>query len=220
MSNSSEDPQPPLSSTPLDDDSLTKLRRSKVTTLRPGTRLKARTYDWEDSVEEHDDYDEANFYCGVASDAGSVSRSMRLPLDLDTMVQRIVQKDDVPAYRTSHDVIRDALVHRLHYLNENYRMPKSLSRMLAVEEARRKNHDAQALMREQEELVKEVEETLKGFADSGSTKIRDRYITDMWRAVHSLEEPWQGRLRNMLSAYGPPPRNFDFDESTERREDL
>lgn len=62
-------------------------------------------------------YDPERFYTrSTNSHDHSVQRSIRLSPALDAVLHHAIER--IPAYRTTHDVVRDALVHRLHQLDE------------------------------------------------------------------------------------------------------
>lgn len=43
---------------------------------------------------------------------------LRLPPSLARVIAEVVQSRKIPQYRTAQDLVRDAIVHRLHYLKE------------------------------------------------------------------------------------------------------
>lgn len=62
-------------------------------------------------------YSEFNFYC-EASDKRGHSHQIRIPPDIHGHLSAILSDTTLP-YKTFQDFVRDALVHRCHFLEEN-----------------------------------------------------------------------------------------------------
>lgn len=91
--------------------------------------------DWQ--VDTPDSYSPNKFYTR-STDSKGHREEIRLKLspDLADALSIIVQSKAIPEYRTVQDIIRDAIVHRLHYLHESGMVKgidSSLRRHLAIE---------------------------------------------------------------------------------------
>lgn len=64
-------------------------------------------------------YDRDEFYVRSKDDDKSTAHiRTNAPASVAAQMDAIVQQRSIPDYRTREDIVRDALVHRLHYLNE------------------------------------------------------------------------------------------------------
>jgi hypothetical protein len=69
---------------------------------------------------KEDGYNVGQFYTDSSDHRGhNVSTKVTLPPEVSGQISEVVQSGQVPQYRTANDLIRDAIVHRLHWLNEN-----------------------------------------------------------------------------------------------------
>lgn len=65
-------------------------------------------------------YSESKFYVASTNEHDhDESTRVRMPKWLMVYIQDMVRDPRMPAYRSTHDVVRDALVHRIHYIHEN-----------------------------------------------------------------------------------------------------
>lgn len=68
---------------------------------------------------ESSDYSPDRFYVVSAENSGQrVSRNIWLPATTDAQIVRLIQEGKIRDYRSRDDIIRDALVHRLFYVNQ------------------------------------------------------------------------------------------------------
>lgn len=82
------------------------------------------------SVQSHG-YKISNFYTRSTDSRGhKESIHLKVPPEIASTMSQIVQKGSIPQYRTVQDLIRDAIVHRLHYLNEQHLMDQESHRLV------------------------------------------------------------------------------------------
>lgn len=80
-------------------------------------------------------YSEDRFYTrSVNSDGHGERKQIRFPQGIDTQMEKAVA--EVPEYNTVHDLVRDAVLHRLEYLQKRYNLGDGARRMLELERIR------------------------------------------------------------------------------------
>lgn len=106
-------------------------------------------------------YDPANFYCRATDGNGhdAVLQSKISPALL-AEIQRLVQSKVIPQYRTYADFIRDAMIHRLRYLSDQY--PGSANLQAIEIEQRQAELDHIKIQRESwNKLLRDLDEQLQ-----------------------------------------------------------
>ena len=147
------------------------------------------------------EYSEAEFITRSTDHHGHF-RHMRVnvPPEVAARVEAIVATKTIPAYRTGQDLIRDAIMHRLHWLEERIEDPE-LARVLANE--RRRSSYSQA--------KQEIEELTQLVADAETVLALQAKAKDWWALSASLEEiaehaneirqPYAGRMAQLAKSY-------------------
>lgn len=113
----------------------------------------------------------------------------------------IIQGGKIPQYSTVQDLVRDAVVHRLHYLNETYLKDPKLARELTA--AVRKSR-MEAITREQQELHGLVEACREAIM----TAVRGKDWTAFRDALDQAEEqgeevrdPYRTMIHDIVNEY-------------------
>lgn len=125
----------------------------------------------------------------------------RVPQEMTGQIAAIVQSGNYPEYRTAGDVVRDALHHRLLYLEKQDPVmdPDSplarqirLSRLQAQEEAHRLE------LERREELVTSIVRDLHKITKMGTSRDRTEAIQTARNAADQLDEPWKSRIEDAI----------------------
>lgn len=122
---------------------------------------------------------------------------VKLPPDLMARAAEIVAAKAFPDYRTPHDIVRDALVHRLKYMADVLR-DDELQRRVTIE---MRNCEIEGMLRELEQLQTHVKlglTLLKQAKDSEDEGMVERFIVWAEAEVEELREPYAGEVRKML----------------------
>lgn len=69
-------------------------------------------------------YSPNNFYTAARDTDGSEVMRIKVPVYMARELVRMANSNDYPDYDSHHDIIRDALVHRYHYLLDNLATPQ------------------------------------------------------------------------------------------------
>lgn len=117
---------------------------------------------------EGPEYSPDKFYCR-SSDTHGHYRHVRVnvPPTMAGMLESMVESGGIPEYRTSQDVIRDAIVHRLEYLNKVYMKSEKYERVLAVERRRALVEQLTLQMQEFGHLVESIRRSISEAALAG-----------------------------------------------------
>lgn len=119
-------------------------------------------------------YREDRFYTrSVNADGHGTRMQVRVPQGIDSQMHAAVA--EVPEYKTVHDLIRDAVIHRLEFLQKRYNLGDGARRMLELERIR-----AGMAHRNQET------EEMQGAVDDLEEKLQSLYNKEDWSMM--LEE--------------------------------
>ena len=143
-------------------------------------------------------YDPADFHiASVNKHDHSSSVTFRAPGEVISELARMVASGDFPMYKTKSDFMRDAIVHRMHWLADNYdneKMRQWVTRQssLARLDARR-------------DEVEELSRLVEGWKVDVA---RARDMKDTWAIGHAkvmlaedvaqVRDPYKSRLREIL----------------------
>lgn len=116
---------------------------------------------------ETGDYSPKKFYTKSSDSKGhSDTIWLKVPVSLSSALAAIVQSRAIPEYRTSQDICRDAIVHRLHYLYET-------GMIKGVESAMRRQMAIETLL-EREEWASKFSETVDRVTEHVNMLLRER----------------------------------------------
>lgn len=78
-------------------------------------------------------YNPNSFYCTSKDADGSESMRIKVPTWVVRELASLSNSSDFPTYKSTSDVVRDALVHRVHYLKDN--LATSMQMRMVLQEA-------------------------------------------------------------------------------------
>lgn len=155
-------------------------------------------------------YSAKNFYVSGSDDKGrsgtvrvspgkTTGRTLMVPRYIAAQINQLVEDDATP-YRYQQDFIRDAIVHRLHYLQQ-FRKDDPIwgtfARMSEVEKSR-------AEAQQQAEHVERLEEALNEACTEGDKQFYDEILKEAKQIERALRDPYKGRLSVVIKKYARP----------------
>lgn len=142
-------------------------------------------------------YSEDRFYT-KSSDQRGHSQMLRvwLPQGIDAQVYAAV--NDIPQYRTVQDFVRDAIVHRLEYLQKRYKISKAMQRLLDLERSRAESERRSAEVDTMTAAIDEVAAALTKTWEAGDYALFAQEIDEAEALIDQLRDPYQQRLSKMV----------------------
>lgn len=131
---------------------------------------------------------------------------IRMPRWLVMELQQMVREERLPAYRSTHDVIRDALVHRVRYIRDTFLTDDDVA-WVKLEILRGNAGVLQGKRQARKEMYQIARDTLaeahaaKNEEDIESSRALVREIAD------DIGEPWASELRVLLATTYTDVRN-------------
>jgi hypothetical protein len=161
---------------------------SKDDTIAPGWKTAASNA-----------YSPSKFYTGSKDDQGhSTLFHIKAPDYLVPRLQALVAT--VPQYKTSHDIFRDGLRHRIEWLEENLEAVTSDPEWqiyAAIEQA-----DAYAAkVRTFSELPGKIRDLCRSLKAAGAIDALTDYLNTMTLAAFNYPEPWRSMVLDELSRH-------------------
>lgn len=162
-------------------------------------------------------YREDRFYCrSVNADGHGEKLSLRVPQGIDSQMHAAVA--EVPEYRTMHDLVRDAVIHRLEYLQKRYNLGDGARRMLELER----------ISANMEQRTQETE-TMQAAVENLEGKLQRLYDQRDWSMIVEqfemgselldwLRDPYRGRAAEILGKWKATCRE-SIRKMVETRED-
>lgn len=115
-------------------------------------------------------------------------------------ISHLVSLQVVPGYRSVQDFIRDAIVHRLRYMNEQVKDGRIRSELTAeMMLAELEMHQRQ--MADLNAVVEGTEALLKAAVESKDAVRVEELLDKGTAAMEKLVEPYKGKLRKVLERY-------------------
>lgn len=121
---------------------------------------------------------------------------LKMPLGIDSQVYAAVS--EIAQYRSVQDLFRDALVHRLEFLQKRYSLGDGMRRMLELE---RVQADREARAQEAEIMQGSVEDLmvkLQGLWDKEDWGLMAVELEEGGESVDWLREPYKSRAQKVL----------------------
>lgn len=142
-----------------------------------------------------------NFYTKSKDMQGhSTVYHVRLPDYVAGEIGSMIESRKIPDYRTAADLIRDAIVHRLHYLSERTTSTAldGVVNRIAIENKTAQYQEELDAFRE---LTNEIRDTCqKAFIENDHEHLYD-YIDQQAQLVEALREPFRSRIISILNEY-------------------
>jgi hypothetical protein len=145
-------------------------------------------------------YDPTNFYTRATDGNGhDTTVTTKVSPALLGEIQRLIQSRSIPEYRTNGDLVRDALIHRLRYLNDEY--PGSVNLHAIEIEQRQAELDRMKIERESwTKLLNDLGEQLDSLI--GMNELDEaEWLMDANEWNESMTPPYLLRLSKLLSKY-------------------
>lgn len=150
-------------------------------------------------------YDVSRFYTRATDGQGhKESIHVKIPPYIARLMAELVESGAVPAYRTSGDIVRDALVHRLHWLDEQgylrgSREARTLLRLqVAMQQRLDQEHNHQTYLRQ----IEQTAATARSLALMGPEGVEQArsMVEQMLEAVAAVDDSpfWRERYRQAL----------------------
>ena len=172
--------------------------------------------DW--ALELNSSYSLANFYTS-ATDAkgGSVHENFRLQAWISESIAQLVASRQIPQYKTKADFFRDAMVHRLSYLEKERGIRSAnttLRRLLANDVLLREEEMMQSL----DAQLKSLEDRMAFLIRTGSRTRARELLKRFVQNISGIEDEfWRSRMMNDLANRWPDmmPSENEIDDASE-----
>lgn len=148
-------------------------------------------------------YDEDRFYtASTSSDEKSEKVYLRIDSGVWARMLGIVNKSDVTNYRTPHDLMRDAVIHRMHYLSKRGKVQDpDLDRWLKLQVRQGEVVRRRQMMKACKEALAEFQEAFGEAETARDWNEAGALIEQAEEAVEELDEPYAGDLMRMLDDF-------------------
>lgn len=148
-------------------------------------------------------YSPHNFYVRSTNDHDHDEKvALRLPKNTWAAINEIVQSKRFPAYRTPLDLIRDAVVHRIHTLNHDFDLNDPdltkwlVTELLMSEMAKIARHEERM-----NEAVAEIKRTLLLTHKGGNKDAFNRACERALEVAESLDEPYATTVKDEVESW-------------------
>lgn len=172
-------------------------------TLRPNNRRLEAVSDGFDPFKlENDTYDPSKFYVrSVDKNGHKESFYVTMPPIWHGIVNEIARSDKYPDYRSVQDLVRDALIHRIHYLNTEYQPDDRMKRIVGQEMYLA---SLDGIRREAElldQILSDCDNTLDIIRRTEEPSLKRRLIDSAYVQMEDLPEPYKTKMRNLVAKY-------------------
>lgn len=150
-------------------------------------------------VESHK-YREDRFYTrSVNADGHGERMQVRVPQGIDSQMHAAV--GEVPEYKTIHDLIRDAVIHRLEFLQKRYNLGDGARRILELERIRsdmsKQNQETETM----QEAVDDLNDSLQRLWDKQDYGMMAEVLTTGGEMFEWLRDPYKGKALATLERW-------------------
>lgn len=146
------------------------------------------------ATEGTEGYRKDRFYTRSTDTFGHKDRmQVNLPPVVLGRVAALVSSGKIPAYRTAPDFVRDAIMHRLHDVEEMLGEDE-MSDSLRVQRVRASLEQQRMDMKELDELAKVAADTMQQALDQGDDLALKIALDEASIVAEELREPYAGRL--------------------------
>lgn len=137
--------------------------------------------------------------------------NVRVPQGIDSQVYAAVNQ--IPEYRHINDLVRDAIIHRLEYLQRRYRMGDDLRRQLELERLESDNERSAREIEVMERSVANLNEHCQAAYEARDYGLLAQILATGDEIMEWLREPyhsdardilgrWRDRARQQIADYG------------------
>lgn len=147
-------------------------------------------------------YSEDKFYTSSTDGQGHSSHiRVNVPPNVAGRVEALVQKGMIPAYKTRQDVMRDALIHRLNYIEDNFDVGEDLSRALQVQRAQSEVQAAKEEMNTNRNYVDSLKDSLHQAHREGNLTILHNLVSNATDQIDNLMEPYRSEVQTIVNQF-------------------
>lgn len=154
---------------------------------------------------ETPDYSIDQFYCESTDGRGhSDNHRVRMKPQLSGEIGALVASGVIPEYSTPSSFIRDAVVHRLHWLSENLDNPVLRARLAEVVRRAAIEETTSRYIRlvdEFEQFITQTREVCERALRFGDHHGVDLYLDDVEEFALNSRDPYQSRLLSVVKHY-------------------
>ena len=127
---------------------------------------------------------------------------VRMPDYVAGEIAAIIESKKIPEYRTAADLIRDAIIHRLHYLGERVEslsegMAKTISRVTIENQTTQYQNELKAYS----ELCVQVRDACREALAASDYDQLYSYIQQQRDLAEAIREPFRSRVLEVLDEY-------------------
>jgi Arc/MetJ-type ribon-helix-helix transcriptional regulator len=133
-----------------------------------------------------------------ATNSHDHSRSIRVHLPPEVTGRIAAAVEAVPMYRNAADVVRDAIVHRLHYLDEVGYELAVVRNAQALEQVMARMEAQQELNKLQEQMVQNLKESVEQARSLGQLEYLSQLIAEIEDLLPTLTAHYAKEVRRIL----------------------
>lgn len=143
------------------------------------------------------------FYTATkVGDSEAEKVQLKLPTTVWARVCAMASDPQFPQYRTPHDMIRDAITHRLHYLaSEGYTADEDLRDWIKLQVRQGEVERRQAMMRAARETVVKFGEAFGDAERERDWQLARELLDQAADAVDELRDPYSGDLSRLIEEF-------------------
>lgn len=124
---------------------------------------------------------------------------VRVPQGIDSQVHAAVR--DIPEYRSLQDFVRDALVHRLEWVQKQYQLGEEAERILALERFEADNKAYRDDMERMDQASTELEESLVIAVERKDWSTFTQVLGQGDELMEWLRDPYRTKCAEVLQTY-------------------
>lgn len=147
------------------------------------------------------DYDPDEFYTrAVNQHDHSVVLSVRVDPGVMAEIDSMISQRTIPHYKNRTDFIRDALVHRLHYVMEKYEdlQTPEFQMMLALEMEQSRVEQARRSVQTVEKLIADAKANVADARAKGDAGWLERTRESLVRQLEWVPEPYRSQIQQTV----------------------
>lgn len=147
-----------------------------------------------------DNYDPSHFYIKSTDGRGHGEKmSLTVPPEILGRIQAMIETRKFP-YRTTHDFIRDAVLHRLHQLND-VTLDPVLGEFLNQQRLAHVLEQQQLMVQQAKAIVEQSREHFQQCWNAGDMQMLVDGILAAWQTLDGLREPYRSELRRIIAGW-------------------
>lgn len=162
-------------------------------------------------VVTHEKYRVNDFYCRSLKDGKGEKVSITLPAGTMRLLTAIAA--DHPDYDSSHDVIRDAITHRVHFLRYDYEMPEEVKELASIIQTRQRINVIETAIDQRRDAVEHTREALESAGKARDWEQFMRVLNEGREICDTMRPPWDEEMSQVLKhaqeRYGESLRRYN-----------